>query len=385
MALGDTNAVDLYYSNETTWGEAPAGGALTQIRHTGESLAYAKESVQSEVIRSDRMRDSVLEVGYSAGGDINFELAYGSFDDFLAVLMSSAWSTPLAIAGNAAVDGTLEKYTAAASFFDDVVVGQWIKVAGFHETANNGIKRVTAKAVDGSTITVDSNLTEEHTEIITMTGSYIRNGTTKKSVLLEKRFTDLTTPEYVYYNGMRIGSMALDITAMQAITGSFAFTGKSSVMSHSTVGGSDVAASAAVPMTASANVGTIEKDYDALATALRSISMTVNNNPRRQMQIGSTAAAGIGLGFFEVTGTIQAYFEDSSLYDLLTGHTAVSLGWHCTDTDGNVLIFTIPSLYFMSGDPTAPSGNDDVMLPLEFAAIRQSTLNCMLQIDKIPV
>jgi len=381
MALADSNRVDLYFSEETLWGETPSTPAMTQLRYTGETLAYSKQSGQSEVIRSDRMRDAILELGYSAGGDIKFELAYGSFDTLLSGLFGAAWSTPVNISSSAiAATALTDKFSGAVGIFNSVTVGQWIKVAGFYEAANNGIFRVTAKAGDGSDITVDTSLADEGAgEAVTMKGSYLRNGIVEKSYLIEKRFTDIT--QYIYFDGMRVGGMTLNIAAKQIINGSFTFSGKEGVASASSVAGSSTAASAAVPMSASANVGTITKDGVALATPLKSITLNVNNNPRAKDRIGSKAAAGIGLGFFEVTGTVEAYFEDLVLYNLLIGHTNLSLSWRCTDVSGNVMVFTIPKLYFMEGDPKAESGNQDVMLPLTFAAIRNATYNCAMQID----
>ena len=381
MALADSNRVDLYISEETLWGETPSTPAMTQLRYTGETLAYSKQSGQSEVIRSDRMRDAILELGYSAGGDIKFELAYGSFDTLLSGLFGAAWSTPVNISSSAiAATALTDKFSGAAGMFDTVTVGQWIKVAGFYESANNGIFRVTAKAVGGGDITVDTSLADEGAgEAVTFKGSYLRNGIVEKSYLIEKRFTDIT--QYIYFDGMRVGGMSLNIAAKQIINGSFTFSGKEGVASASSVAGSSTAASAAVPLSASANVGTITRNNVALATPLKSITLNVNNNPRAKDRIGSKAAAGIGLGFFEVTGTVEAYFEDLVLYNLLIGHTVLSLSWRCTDSAGNVVVFTIPSLYFMEGDPKAESGNQDVMLPLTFAAIRNATYNCALQID----
>src|SRR5690606_5840162 len=109
-ALADTNKVGIYFNTETAWGETPSTPGMTQVRYTGESLSYAKQSVTSETIRDDRMRDQVALVGFNTEGDINFELSAFSFDDFLEAALSGTWSRTLTKSGTTiAVDAAAKQ------------------------------------------------------------------------------------------------------------------------------------------------------------------------------------------------------------------------------------------------------------------------------------
>jgi len=80
----------------TAWGGATlsggaAGTPLQQIRYTGESLNYNIENTQSEELRPDRVETDLVQTSASGGGDINFELSYGTFKEFLASIFCSHW------------------------------------------------------------------------------------------------------------------------------------------------------------------------------------------------------------------------------------------------------------------------------------------------------
>jgi len=73
-------------------------GDLQVMRITGESLKQDTTVVTSEEIRSDRQIADIIRTGVGASGGIDFELSYGTFDDFLqAILFSDGWSTEVTL------------------------------------------------------------------------------------------------------------------------------------------------------------------------------------------------------------------------------------------------------------------------------------------------
>lgn len=71
--------------------EAGSSGNWQIIRRTGDSLTAAPNSVESEEVRSDRMRGGPSIVTITAGGGIDLEFSAQSYDDFLSSAMCSAW------------------------------------------------------------------------------------------------------------------------------------------------------------------------------------------------------------------------------------------------------------------------------------------------------
>ena len=55
-----------------------------------------------------------------------------------------------------------------------------------------------------------------------------------------------------------------------------------------------------------------------------SASFSVNNNLRAQKAIGAMGAIGIGNGEFAVTGKLQTYFGDASVYNQILNNTLTS-------------------------------------------------------------
>jgi len=98
MANGSRHS--LYAVKEAVYGTTPTDPALDLVRITGTTLGLAKDSLQSEEIRSDRQIADFRLGANQVGGDINFELSYGSFDQLLqAVLLSADWEVDTPVIG----------------------------------------------------------------------------------------------------------------------------------------------------------------------------------------------------------------------------------------------------------------------------------------------
>lgn len=469
MAIGSTNAIGIYINPEASWGETPSSPVMQSLRFTGESLAFAKQTVVSDTIRTDRMRDQIALVGWNTQGELNFELEFFDYDDLLSGALFANWvgafsktgttiaatSTTITDSGNgfgsvpvnsyiwvtgfataslnrryrvtAATAGALTvspapatteaasasvtvscggiAITAATTTLtitvagstvtfggttgfnpttaSNLVVGQWVYFSGFAQAANNGLKRISA--LTATTIVVEQTLTSESvtaTTVIKIAGRRLRNGTTQRSFHIEKAFTDIN--QYMSMRGMTVNGAKLEINSGEIIKGSFDLMGKTVVRSGSTNAASLIAQNTTTLLTASNNIGAITQNGTAVSVGIKSISLDIANNLRMSEQIGSLYPYALGYGFMDVTGQIEVYFENSTLYDQLINHTSTSLSWPMTDDAGNTYVITLPSVIFTEGYPMGSGGNDDVTIPLSFQAVRNSTYNCQIQIDQLP-
>lgn len=260
-------------------------------------------------------------------------------------------------------------------------VGQWIRTAGFTDAVNNGLFKITAIAA--AQITLDTAVIETHAAetLVDFTGVLLKNGTKRKSLAIEKSFTDIA--KFGTFSGMRGGELSQEIVSEQLVTASLTFSGKEVTTGSATLLGTSIPSGSTDSLNATTNVGTIEEGGVALTTAIKGISITTGNNLRNKPQVGSKSPVDIGYGFIDVSGSLNAYFQDLALWDKFVNHTQTSLTWRFTDSAGNVMVYTIPRLYFSDGNPTSPGGNDDVMVPLEFTAIRDLTRGATVIIDII--
>ena len=382
MANSDTSQFDIGFLAESSWGVTPAS-ALQLLRVTGESLGQSLESTISNTLRSDRNVDDIVRTSIQGQGDINFEMSYGSYDDFLEASLGGDFAADLAISAiTISADGSAETLDGSATTeFANVEVGQWIKVAGFTEAANNGFMRVTAKASDAQ-ITVDADLTTEVAgDTVIITGAMLRNGTTKKSFTLEKQFTDIS--EFISLVGMRAASLALNIATGQIVTGTVGFQGKNAAINAATVGtGAATAATTTGVMNAIDHVKNIEWNNDAASFDIQSIALNITNNLRNQNAVGTLGSVGIGYGTCEVSGSLQAYFADSTLYDDFIAFSERSLSFRLEDTAGNAYIITLPKIKITANDVAAGGQNQDVYANLQIMAKLDSISSCAIQIDK---
>ena len=396
--MADANLANLAYIVESTWDEIPAG-TITDLNITGESFGHNIEHIESNVIRSDRQTVNLIRTGAEASGGFDFELAYGTPpDDLLAGALWDAWvgvgtlSTETIVSGATAsgldfsLDATANTITLGASVAHAIVAGQWIKLTG--SSADDGYHLVTS--VVGQVLTVESITTTEildETDAATITGSRLRNGVTEKSFAFERKLEMGTTDQYFAYRGQVCDTFSLTLTANSIITGSLGFIGgtiATTDLKQSAFGtGANNAAPSTDSMNAVTNVANIREGGSAVSSDLliQEISFQLSKNVRGKKAIGVLGNADIGGGKCQITGSLNAIFNDDTLYDKFLAGTETSISFKCEDDDNKAYIFDFPRVKFSSDDGGKIPGSDqDVMENLSWTAIRHATYNCMMQI-----
>jgi len=400
--MSDSSSVQLFFVNETVWGEVPVASPIvfSEFRFTNESLTQNTETAQSEEIRSDRMVSDIIRTQVGAGGDAGIELSYGSHDPLFVGALYDDWSTEVNAVGVGITisypspenNTGILAHTSADSPdpFLNVVVGQHLRLDGsLASPTNDGVYKVVAKDTTASPQTITVSPAPPSAEAIAsanLRGQYISNGTTRKSFQIEKLYSDLSPLQYQRFSGMRVGSMDLNIAPGAIINGSFTFQGKELIASSASAGSSTVAVSANDVMSAVDNITDIRIDGVEIADAaacFTNVQFTVENNLRDQPCIGSLALGGIGIGRTNVSGTIEAYFRDRSLFARYLDFTTTSVSFRAT-LAGNSYVFDFPAVKFTSGEVVAGGNDQDVIVSMEFEAKRDATSGFMLAITRIP-
>ncbi len=389
MPQGEANRVSLKLSKETVWGETPSTPTMLVLPYTSESLIHDKRVKQSDVLRSDRMKDAQVQVGFNGGGDVNFELRFGDFDNILEVALASTYTSQTTTGAGtsnnfafAASGGGVQVITGPSNWTTNYNVGAWVRVKAAANGANNGVFKVTAKTSTTLTVNNSAGVIEANSTAQVITKN-LRNGTTKQSFLIEKQYNDLTN-NFINYRGMRVDGLSLNVTSEEIVTGTVRFVGQKGVIATSTVAGGTTAASSNDSMTASINVGSVNEAGASLTTAIKSLSFDLDNNTRTLTGVGSASAIGINMGSLKVTGKLEAYFEDQALLTKMFNHSSSSLDFRLTDTAGNVMVFTFGQLRY-TGNPVNSGIDTDVMLPLAFSCERETVNNFMIQVDSLLV
>lgn len=374
MATQDTNTTSLYIKEESTWGEAAASGTMVQFPYASCSVEPAKKTVVSEHIRTDRMRDDLAFIGESVTSSIGWELQpinVGGTNYMAHVLqgiLANDFPAQTTATGVSVAAGKFHKTGITATL--SIAAGDYFTMKGFTDPANNGLFRCTVAGTDD--LTVAETLVTETTNG-TVYFRKVANGTTKQSYLTEEVFSDIT--KYGYATGNRFETFGLDISAEQVIKCSATLTGKAETIAGASVGGTRTAAAAKGVLTASVNAATLLIDGSSIGVGVQSIKLNMKANTRSQPQVGSRYPRGVGMGFFEVDGELNLYFENTTLYTSAMSHSDVGLIIPITSTEayGDGFAIELPRLKFGAPKKSKPGGNQDVFLTLPFTGLRHST------------
>lgn len=406
--MSDSSSVQLYYSEETTWGEDPATISplpqLNEFRFTEDSLTQTTETQISEEIRSDRQVADIIRTAVSAGGEVGVELSYGSHDDLIAGALYDNWSTLIDepavsasfTAGSPLTEGIFQLGSSpvipSPNWLLNVRVGQHLWLTGsLTSPTNDGFYKVVAVDTVNGTIRFDTPPpSSEPAGTFRVRGQMVNNSITRKSFLVEKFFGGVTDPNdspetevRQYYTGMRVGTMELSIAPGAIINGSFSFEGKQAFSVGATVGnGTPVAVSANDVMNAVDNITDIKiNGVEDPNCQFTNIEFQVENNLRAQPCIGQLANNGIGLGRTNVTGTLEAYLLDRSFFDKYLNFDTVAVSFRAT-LGGNSYIFDFPQIKFTTGETETPGNDQDVLVSIEFAAKRDPVDDFMVAINR---
>lgn len=399
MTFATSNRAQLRMIKETTFGVTPVAGNPNNLRMTGESLAFAITNDTSKEIRSDRQVTDLIQTGASASGDVNFELSYAEYDALIEAVMQSTY-TVFGVNGVGAVIPTSATFaagtltagaaTSGASIFTNLAAGQWVKISGSTIDGQNIWAQVSLSVAPTATV-----LTFEGTPFIgatgngglavTVSGSRIANGTTLNSYTIERALMDATPAQFFAYRGMSASKMDLKFAAGSVVGGTFGFMGKDAVRKDGAtwLPGAPIASKAFDVMNAVSGVGNVMEGGAVLTgTYIKSVDLSIDNSLRAQTAIGTLGSVGIGTGTLQVSGTMEVYLADGSMWDKFRNNTASSLSLRATDGAGNGYVITLPKLKYGDAKVNAGSIDQDVMLSMPFTAIMDPSSNKTILIDR---
>ncbi|HEY0184123.1 MAG TPA: phage tail tube protein, partial [Rhodopila sp.] len=328
----------------------------------------------------------------SASGSINYALSYGTFDDFISVVLGSDWQAPQTIAGVAG-DITLTNVSATAAAlssttagkFTNLNVGQWVRILGFSNTANNGFVRITAKA-DAQHLTV-ATLAAAVTETPAAAAAQVRaqtimNGTQFKSLFIQQR---LASDLWLRYPGCYVSAWTLAGGIGQFMNGAFSILAQQEMNQTADVstGGILAAPSGKVMDPVGGFGGVLWNEVPVLAT-VDSFNLSFSNTGAAQeFGMGSSLAAGVLAGSMEVTGSIKMYFRDFTIYSRFKAETSGSLAFIMKDNASNAYIITLPSALLLNAQIAAGGPGQPVWATFQIEGNPQAGGGTVI-VDKLP-
>lgn len=391
QAAIESTDTQLSYAVEVTWGTAPAV-QFQAIRYAGEKISGAKGRARPTEVNANGEASSAVTQSEAAGGSINFALSWQTYDDWFAIALANEWQALQAIAGVAgdialtntsATTATLISTTAGK--FTNISAGQWIRLLGFTNAANNNIYYVASK-VSALSLVLTTSFAATVTETPTGTLAQVRasmltNGTEFRSVSLQQK---LSPALYFRYGGMFVTGMQLDASVGQFVSGSFttiAISESTATTDQST--GAILAAPTGRVHDTVAGIGGVLMNEVIVPGVIDTFSLNVQRDgATANYGLGSAAAQGMVRGTTTVSGTLKMYFKDFTQYAFFKAETQRRCAFVTKDAAGNAYVITLQASALMNPGLEVTGPNQPIMATFQLEG-NPAAAGGTIQIDRL--
>ena len=387
--MADTSRGRLAYVAESTFGTTPTDPDFQIVRMLSSSLAYTKQTQESNELDANSMVTDLIEVGAESGGSLNVEWSPASYDALIEAALRGTRSTAIASpAGGAGITFSTPTATVTdTDAFADASVGQWLLFTGWANSGNNGWKQVVTKTDDTITITDTGMVAEASGGTGRIDGQTIINSTVERSFSLEETYTDLEI--YRLFKGQRIGGMSMDFSAGAVLQGAVTFMGTDVEIEDPGTGvdptwygsGSRVSALTTSVLNATANVGGIYIDGSLSTSCFKSLSLNLDNTLRSVRCIGSKFPSVIGYGKQRVSGSFTKVFDSKTLYEAMLNDSTLTLAFGASNSGGGLHVY-LPKIKLGNDNLGLSGGNDtDVDEAIDWTALKSDDGTHQIRVD----
>ncbi|AWJ93844.1 hypothetical protein Sp245p_28915 (plasmid) [Azospirillum baldaniorum] len=384
VTIADAASGQLRYAEEVTRGVTPAV-AFKNLRLTQESLDEGYETVVSQEISADGNIIDTIPVRAGSQGSVEGELSIGTYDDFMESALQGDWSAAINRTGtDLSITASSKTLTAGSTSFSGIAAGDWVKLSGFATAANNGIFHVASatantlgfdRALEGTLALVD----EAAGASVSIRMQKLTNARTRHFYSIEKEFSDIG--QFRVFRGMEVDTMALTFNVGEVLTTQFGFIGMSSDAGTTTFGtGAHIGSSTAPVLSPVANTGPFAIDGAPYQNGILSMTLNVSNGLRAQESIGSLYPVGVGRDRVNVSGQMEFYFADNTIYSKFKTRTPMSVTFYVTEgvaadgtadpSLGSTYVFELPKVKVTSNPTNLEGLGNDVISQCDVQALK---------------
>ena len=378
MSLASSSNTAIRYVPEVTFGVNP-GTACKALRITGESLKYAITKTESKEINQYRSVSSTTPTDASASGDLNGEMQYGEYDNFLAATLQSTFVEVGTDGVSAAISATFTATTIAGTGVGTgLVAGQFFTVTGTGQAALDNVLFRCDKTVapTANLITLDTStpgIVGGPYAATLIKSARLTNGSTQTSYTIERESVDIA--EFFAFKGMTPDKASISIGSGSLSTINFSFMGKNASRAGATTLGATTASLAFESMSgvSGTSCAVWANGIPLTGTDVKSIKFDYSNALRAQGAICTLGAVAIGSGNIDCKVSLEIYFASGAkFFSDFTGNTEQELVFTAFDNAGNGYVFTLPTANVMDYTVNAGGQNADMMVTVNFTALRDA-------------
>lgn len=363
----------------------PTGGQI--LRRVASTLAFTKDTYQSNEIRSDRQIADFRHGVRRVAGNVSGELSPLTYSDFFRASLRGSWVAAVT-ASNTDFTTMVADRTASTITFSGgnpitkgFRIGMVFKFTGLTATANNSTNFLILgmSGTTGRIFTVyppPTTAASEATFTMTSTGSTLSipsSGHVRRKVAVEIWNDDVDTARLFVEN--RVGGFNLQMPATGLSTIEFELSGRD--MELYTGAAAPFFTNPAVPTT----TGLMAAVNGQLSVAGQAIAVITGMNIQHALPltgdpvVGSNLLPEIFSGRSIITGQMTAFFNDSTLIDDFRNETEISIMAYLTTTSAPgspAMSFYLPRVK-LGGADLATTGEGGQMITIPYQALKYET------------
>jgi hypothetical protein len=362
----------------------PGATGAQILRRVASTLAFTKDTYQSNEIRSDKQIADFRHGVRRVAGNISGELSPFSYKDLFEASLRANWTDPVASSNTTLTSMTADAAAKTLTFGggDPVLVGlrtgMGIKFSGLTATANNGTTFMITgfSGTNNRTVAVlpaPTTAASESTFTLTSTGSSLMIPSTahvRRKVAIEIYNEDVDIARLFVEN--RAGGFNVQLPATGMATVDFEFSGRDMELYETTAAPfftAPVAPSTTNLLAAVNGLLRIGGSTVAVVTAMNiqhALALTA------EPVVGSNIVPEIFSGRSVVTGQMTAFFNDATLINDFKNETEIDVIAYLTTASvpgSPAMSFYLPRVK-LGGADLATTGEGGQMITLPFQALK---------------
>ena len=208
----------------------------------------------------------------------------------------------------------------------------------------------------------------------------LKAGTTRKSYSVLRHFGDLDAGNaYHLFKGVEFTKLSMSVAPNAIVGVTLSTIGQDLVLSASAPSGATYPATTTTsPM--DSFTGTINENGSPIAVVTE-LEINLENGHEARFIVGDAQTLRPSIGRSNVTGTVTAYFENTTLLEKFINETESSLDFTLVDLDGNQYKFNMPRIKYTGGQPDV-GGEGPVTLAMPFQALLDTTTGTNIIIER---
>jgi hypothetical protein len=363
----------------------PSGGQI--LRRVASTLAFTKDTYQSNEIRSDRQIADFRHGVRRVAGNVSGELSPHSYQSLFEASLRGTWVPAVSSSNTVLTSMTANGTTSTLTFGggDPVAAGMrsgmGLRFSGLTATANNGTNFVITGFGGTSNRTVSvypppTTAASESTFTVTSVGSTVSipsTGHVRRKVAFEIYNDDVDIARV--FTECRVGGFAAKLPATGMATIEFSATGRDMELYTGAAAPFFTApAPAATTGLLAAVNGLLRVDGTNIAV-ITSLDITHTLQQTADPVVGSNLVPEIFSGRSNVTGQMTAFFNDPTLINDFKNESEIQIMAYLTTSsapNSPAMSFFLPRVK-LGGADLATTGEGGQMITIPFQALKYET------------